>query len=103
MIGEAEIIVGAHVEHTFAAGDGDVRVLRRGDDALGFVEPLRFYFIECLGKLLLKFGDHRSADYSEKKIWKPGSQEIRWNLRPSSVFLGFSLTVKSICRDVNKC
>ena len=58
MIGETEIVVRAHVEHAFAAGDGNVSVLRRGDDALGLVKTLRFYFLERSRKLLFKFGEH---------------------------------------------
>ena len=60
MIGQAEIIVRAHVEHALAAGDLDVRVLRAGDDALGFVKALRFNFIERLRNLLFEFGEHES-------------------------------------------
>ena len=58
MIGQAEIIVRAHVQHLFATGDFNVRVLRGSDDALGFIKSLRFYFLERLRKLLLKFGEH---------------------------------------------
>ena len=54
MIGQAEIIVRAHVEHAFAAGDRDVGVLRTGDDALGFEEALRFDFLERLRKLVCR-------------------------------------------------
>ncbi len=39
MLREAEVIVRAKVEHGLAAADADVRVLRRGDDALALVEP----------------------------------------------------------------
>ena len=58
MIGQAKVIVRAHVEHAPAASDLDLRILRAGDDALGFVKTLRFDFVECLGKLLFKFGEH---------------------------------------------
>ena len=59
VVGETEIIVRAHVEHAFAAGDRDVRVLRARDDALGFEETLRFNVFEGLGNLIFEFGDHK--------------------------------------------
>ena len=59
MIGQTEIIICAHVEHTFAAGDRNVRILRTGDDALGLEQALRFYFLERLRKLFFEFGDHK--------------------------------------------
>ena len=58
MIGQAEIIVRAHVEHAFAADNFDLCVLRRSDDALGFVKALRFNFAERLPKVLFEFGKH---------------------------------------------
>ena len=58
MIGQAEIIVRAHVEHAFAAGDRDVGILRTGDDPLGFEEALRFNFFERLRKLFCEFSNH---------------------------------------------
>ena len=59
MIGQPKIIVRAHVEHAFAARDRDVRVLRTGNDALGFKETLRFDFLESLGNLFVEFREHR--------------------------------------------
>ena len=50
MIGQPEIIVRAHVEDAPAARDPDLRVLRRGDDAFGFVEALRPDFGERVGE-----------------------------------------------------
>src|ERR1700687_4625127 len=70
MIREAEIIVRAHVEDAFAASDGDVRVLRRNDDALGFVKALRLYFIERLRKLLFEFGEHKTVSVKERAMQK---------------------------------
>ena len=58
MISETEVIVCAHVEHAFAASDRNVRILRSGDDALGFEKTLRFNFIECLGNFFFEFRDH---------------------------------------------
>ena len=58
MIGQTEVIIGTHVQDALAIGHRDVRVLRRGDDALGFVETLRPNFIECFRKLLFEFGKH---------------------------------------------
>ena len=48
MIGETEIIICAHVEHTFVASDRNVRILGRRNYPLGFVKSLRFNFFECL-------------------------------------------------------
>src|ERR1700730_3368796 len=59
MIGQAEIIVRAHVKHAFATGDFNVCVLRASDDALRLEKALRLNFIERLRNLLFKFGEHR--------------------------------------------
>ena len=59
MIGEAKIIVCAHVQHAFAAGDRDVRFLRTGDNSLGFEKTLRLNFVQCVRKLVFEFCDHR--------------------------------------------
>ncbi len=59
MIGQAKIIVRAHVQNAFAAGDRDVGVLRTCDDALGFKEALLFNVLQCLRKLFVEFSDHR--------------------------------------------
>ena len=48
MISETEIIICAHVEHTFVASDRNVRILGRRNYPLGFVQTLRFNFFECL-------------------------------------------------------
>ena len=64
MIGEAKIIVGAHVQHAFATGNGDVGILGGGNHPLGLEETLRFNFFECLRKLFFEFSDHmRSRNY----------------------------------------
>jgi len=49
MIGEAEIVVGAEVQHLAAALDPDVRLLRARDDAFALVETLA---VQGLGLLL---------------------------------------------------
>ena len=59
MIGQAEIIVCAHVQHAFAADDRNLRILRTGDDSLGFEKALRFNFLECLRKLFFEFREHK--------------------------------------------
>src|SRR5262249_34384362 len=65
MISQPKIIVRAHVEHAFAAGDRNVSVLRSCDDAFGFKETLRFNVLQCLRKLFFEFRAHRwIADYS---------------------------------------
>ena len=58
MIGQPEIIIRAHVEHALPTRDGDVRVLRRRDDALGFVETLRLDLFQRFRELLCEGGDH---------------------------------------------
>jgi hypothetical protein len=58
MVRQAEIIIRAHIEHAPAARNSDLRVLRRGDDAFGFVEPLRPDFGERVGKSLIEFREH---------------------------------------------
>ena len=55
MIGQAKIIVRAHVQHAFAAGDRYVGVLWTCDDAFGFEQALRFNFFERLAKLFFEF------------------------------------------------
>jgi len=71
MIGQAEIIVCAHVEDAFAASDGDVRILWTCDDPLGFEEALRFNFLERLRNLLFEFRKHRwTADYADLNVNK---------------------------------
>ena len=59
MIGEPQIIVGTHVQHAFATGNGDVGILGCGNHPLGFEETLRFNFFECLRKLFFEFSDHK--------------------------------------------
>jgi hypothetical protein len=58
MIGEPQIIVCTHVEHAFAARDRNVRVLRTGDDTLGFEKTLRLNFFESLSDLIFEFSYH---------------------------------------------
>jgi len=58
MISEPEIIVRTHIENLAAAGDSDVRFLRRRDYAFGFVETLRPDLSERLSELLIEFREH---------------------------------------------
>ena len=58
VIGQAEIIVRAHVKNAFAVGHGDVCVLRRGDHAFGLVEALGTNFFKRTCELLIEFGEH---------------------------------------------
>ena len=58
MIGQAEVIVRAHVEHAAAAGDFDLCVLRAGDDAFGFVKTLRSDFRQGVCEPLIEFREH---------------------------------------------
>ena len=43
---EAEVVVGAHVEHAPAVGEGDPRLLAAGDGVLFLEEALRFRLLE---------------------------------------------------------
>jgi hypothetical protein len=61
MVGQAEIIVRAHVEHPFPAGDLDIRILWAGYDALRFVEALRFYLGQHVAEVIFEFGEHDST------------------------------------------
>src|SRR5439155_26971998 len=45
VIGQAEVIVRAEIENALAPRDGNVCVLRRGNNPLSFVKTLRFDFI----------------------------------------------------------
>jgi hypothetical protein len=65
MIGKSEIIVCTHVEHTLAARDRNVRILRTRDDTLGFEKTLRFNFFQSLSYLIFEFGDHIATDYTD--------------------------------------
>src|SRR5437870_2366069 len=58
VIGQAEVIVRAEIENALAPRDGNVCVLRRGNNPLSFVKTLRFDFIKRLRELLIKFGEH---------------------------------------------
>ncbi len=93
MISEAEIIVRAHIEDSFATGDRDVGVLRCGDDAFGFVKSLRLYFFERLGKLLLKFGEHKTASVKPCPMQKP---DFRYCNRTGSVALPYAASNRRI-------
>ena len=58
VIGQAEIVVRTHIKNTFAAGDGDMRVLRCGNDAFRLVEALGTNVFERMRELLIEFGEH---------------------------------------------
>ena len=58
VIGQAEIIVCTHVKNAFAVGDRDMCVLRRSNDAFGFVEAVGTNFFERACELLIEFGEH---------------------------------------------
>ena len=60
MIRQAEIVVGAEIDHSPAVGDWNLGVLRAGDDALGLEESLRFDFVERLRDVIGKFSEHRA-------------------------------------------
>ena len=53
------------IENALAVPHRNMRILRSGDDALSFIETLRFDFGERLGELLLKFGEHKTRNYAD--------------------------------------
>ena len=72
MVGQAEIIVRAHVENAAAARDFDLGALRAGDDSFGFVKTLRSDLREGVGELLIEFREHgepsNKADAMQKVV-----------------------------------
>ena len=60
VVREAEVVVGAQVEHLPAVGDGDIRVLRAGDDAFGLVEAALLDLGELLAEMGFKGDGHRA-------------------------------------------
>ena len=68
MIGQAEIVVGAEIDHAPAVGDWDLGVLRPGDDALGFEKSLRFDFIQGLRDVIGKFREHRAISSKDRSL-----------------------------------
>ena len=57
MVGEAEVVVGAEVEHLRAVGGADVGACGRGDDAFGLVETSLF----DVGELRVEVSGERSG------------------------------------------
>ena len=51
MVGQAEVIIGAEVEHRRAVVDPHAGRLRRGDDPFGLVKALRAQFIQLAREL----------------------------------------------------
>ena len=99
MIGETEIVVRAHVEDAFAAGDGNVGVLRRGDDPLGFEKSLRLYFFERLRKLLLKFGEHKTVSIKRRAM--QNAQIAHQSRQPWATSSGtFSVSLTSLAGEI---
>src|ERR1700761_589448 len=58
MIGEAEVVVGAEIQHRSAAGDGNHRLLRTGDDALMLVKAGVFDLFDLRTQMRLKVAVH---------------------------------------------
>ena len=69
MVCQAQIVVGAHIQHARAARDGNVRFLRRFEHALGFVKT-------CLPNvglaLLFKYSRMSPYTVSSPSIQLPG-------------------------------
>jgi hypothetical protein len=60
MIRQAEVVVGAEIEdHT--TGNGDLGLLRAGDDALALIEAGPFDLGQPLLKMILHCSVHRAA------------------------------------------
>src|SRR5262249_39416767 len=54
MIGEAEVVVGAEVQHLLTGDEADAGILRGGDDALLLVQGVAADLVELLGEALLQ-------------------------------------------------
>jgi hypothetical protein len=61
VIGQAEIIVRAHVQDIPAVGDSNMCVLWRSDDSFRLVKTLRLYFFEGLRCLIFEVGQHSTG------------------------------------------
>ena len=55
VVGQAEVIIRAQIDHAPAVRDRDLGVLRAGDDALGFEKTLRLDVVESLGNVVGNF------------------------------------------------
>ena len=81
MIGQAEIVVRAHIKDAFSARHQNMGILRAGDGALGFVKALRSNFIQRLAKLLFKFGEHKNWQITRIPIRKIGWSKEKNRIR----------------------
>ena len=78
MISQSEVIVRAKIDHAPAVSDRDFRVLRPGDDALGFVKTLRPDLIQGLRDVIGKFREHRAISSKRPQLVIPsGAQKSR--------------------------
>ncbi len=70
VVGQAQVVVGAEVEHAAAVGQHDLRRLRADDDALGLEQALRADRIQCVGVVLGEagIGHDGHAQAKEAKI-----------------------------------
>ena len=58
VIGQAEIIIRAHVKDAPTTRDANPRILRGRDNAFGFVKTLRSDLREGVGQPLIEFREH---------------------------------------------
>src|SRR5262249_35019843 len=58
VIGEAEIIVSAGIDHSPAIGDWDLGILRTGDDSFRLVKTLSLNFLEGVGEFGSNLCEH---------------------------------------------
>ena len=76
MIGQAEIVIRTEVQNLAPTADFDVRILRRGDDALGFIKAGGTNFLEGTRELLIEFGEHGATSAKRESDAKSGEKNI---------------------------
>lgn len=54
MIGQTQVVIGTEVDHMAAVGNGDIRLLRGGDDAFFLEQPFTASGGKLLFQLLIK-------------------------------------------------
>jgi hypothetical protein len=61
MVGQAQVVVGAEVEHLSAAGDGDARALRGGDDPFGLEQSRRGDLVQGRAEVVAEIVEHQAV------------------------------------------
>ncbi|MNN11252.1 hypothetical protein D3C81_1242050 [compost metagenome] len=63
VVGQAQVVVGAEIQHRAAVVQGDFRRLRAGDDAFGLEQPLRADGVQFLGVVPGEWGGVRGCGH----------------------------------------